>query len=155
MEGSKSSIHRGGLEIPMLPKGHAMQMWSLWVHDTTLTNTKVKIYKLVQYPMLMIPVDCPRTSLTAHLIPFKKFLSFIFALLSPLIAFVNSSLFSTASNAPLTLPFSFTGKSIVCCCSGTFGARASVSPDAKTRASSFRCRFAATRRCFLDFAAVG
>jgi hypothetical protein len=92
---------------------------------------------------------------TAHLIPFKKFLSLIFALLSSLIAFVSSSLFSTASSAPFTLPSSFAGKSIVCCCSGTLGAKASVSPKARSRASSFRCRFAATRRCFLDFAAVG
>lgn len=84
--------------------------------------------------------------------PFKKFVSLIFALLSPLIAFVSSSLFATASKAPSTLPCSLDGRSIVCCCNGTFGMRDSVSPDAIRRASSFRCLFATKRRVFLDLA---
>ena len=84
--------------------------------------------------------------------PFKKFRSLIFALRSLLMAFLTSSLFSTASRAPFTVPSSFAGRSIVCRCKGTFGARASVSPDASSLASSFLCRFAAMRRCFLDFA---
>jgi hypothetical protein len=56
--GGKSSNHRGGLEIALLPKRHAMQMWSLCIYDT-LTNPKVEFYKLVQHPIRKISINLP------------------------------------------------------------------------------------------------
>ena len=82
----------------------------------------------------------------------KKFLSLILALRCRLIAFLISSLLSSASMAPLKFPSSFAGRSIDCAVMGIFGANASVFPDKTSCSSSLRWRLAARRRDFFDLA---
>jgi hypothetical protein len=79
-------------------------------------------------------------------IAFKKFFSLICARRLFRIALVNSSRAPAASTAPATVP-SPAGKSMVCSYRGILG----TSSSGFARCS-FRSRFAARRRCFLDFA---
>lgn len=83
---------------------------------------------------------------TPYPMAFKKFASLIVARRLTRIALVNSSLASAACTAPCIEP-SPAGKSIVCSYSGILGTRSSG-----FMACSLRSRFAARRRCFLDFA---
>lgn len=81
--------------------------------------------------------------------PFKKFASLIPFRRSLLIAPLSPCLALSASSAPVEVPFSFAGKSIVCLVIGILGAGAC--PIASSLASSFLWRLAAFRRSFFDF----
>jgi hypothetical protein len=108
----------------------------------------------IRCPTPQEPTKHPPFSYPSY-IPFKKLFSLIFALLSLLIAALNSSLLASASNAPDIVPLSLDGRSMDCCVIGILGARASAPPEAMSLASILARCFAALRRSFLDFALDG